>query len=558
MNGSANPRMTFGQYLVRLLEAHGVDHVFGIPGVHNVELYRGLTPSGIRHVTPRHEQGAGFMADGYARVSGKPGVCFVITGPGLTNIITAMGQAYADSIPLLVISTCQPPGRIGSGDGHLHEAGDQGTIAAQVSAFSHRLTSLDEAPGVLARAFALFASARPRPVHIDVPTNLLSQDASRLPAPKSSAPPGPPAPRPQDIARATAVIAQAERPVILAGGGARWAGPALTRFAEQIDAPVCLTTNARGLLPKDHPLAISQSAALPAVRALIAASDLVIAIGTEIGPTDYDGCDDGGFALPAHAPLIRIDIDSQQIQRNAQPDLALVCGAAEALDALIAACPTTAKAGSGAARAQAARAEAIASLSPTYQGLCGLLHTIRDTLPEAILVGDSTQMTYAGLMSFAAATPGSWFNSATGYGTLGYALPAAIGARLASATVGEPRPVVVLAGDGGLQFSLAELGSAMEADCPLILLLWNNSGYGEIKTYMRDRQIDPVGVDIFTPDFAALASAYGWRTDRIGRPDALPSALRQAVESRRPTLVELSETEILPILLAQQGHARAR
>ena len=157
------------QALVQLLEGYGVESVFGIPGVHTVELYRGLHGSSLRHISPRHEQGAGFMADGYARASGKPGVCFIITGPGMTNILTAMGQAYADSIPMLVISTTSRREHQRLGHGYLHEMPDQRAVVAGVCAFSHTLQRPQELPEVLARAFALFSCARPRPVHIEIP-----------------------------------------------------------------------------------------------------------------------------------------------------------------------------------------------------------------------------------------------------------------------------------------------------------------------------------------------------------------------------------------------------
>src|SRR5215469_4568789 len=164
---------TCGEALVTLLEGYGVEYVFGIPGVHTVELYRGLAASSIRHVTPRHEQGAGFMADGYARVTGKPGVCFIITGPGMTNIATAMAQAYADSIPMLVISSVNARRELGSGDGRLHELPSQRNVFAGLTAFSHTLLDAAELPQLLARAFAVFESARPRPVHIEIPLDVI-------------------------------------------------------------------------------------------------------------------------------------------------------------------------------------------------------------------------------------------------------------------------------------------------------------------------------------------------------------------------------------------------
>ncbi|MGA9661858.1 MAG: thiamine pyrophosphate-binding protein, partial [Pseudomonas alloputida] len=171
---------TCGEVLVKLLEGYGVDHVFGIPGVHTVELYRGLAGSSIRHITPRHEQGAGFMADGYARTRGKPGVCFIITGPGMTNITTAMGQAYADSIPMLVISSVQSRDQLGGGRGKLHELPNQAALVSGVAAFSHTLMSAADLPQVLARAFAVFDSARPRPVHIEIPLDVLVEPADFL------------------------------------------------------------------------------------------------------------------------------------------------------------------------------------------------------------------------------------------------------------------------------------------------------------------------------------------------------------------------------------------
>ena len=210
--------MTCAELLIRLLhERYHVDTVFGIPGVHTVALYRGLEGQAIRHVTPRHEQGAGFMADGYARVSGKPGVCFIITGPGMTNILTAMGQAYADSIPMLVISSVNERERLGLGKGYLHELPNQRAMTAGVSAFSHTLMSVEELPGVLARAFSVFEGERPRPVHIELPLDIITADASHMalaPRPVVRRP----APNRTLIREAAGLLKQAERPLLLLGG----------------------------------------------------------------------------------------------------------------------------------------------------------------------------------------------------------------------------------------------------------------------------------------------------------------------------------------------------
>jgi acetolactate synthase-1/2/3 large subunit len=526
--------MRFGEYLIALLARHGVEIVFGIPGVHTAELYRGLAGSRIRHVTPRHEQGAGFMADGYARVTGKPGVCFVITGPGLTNIATAMAQAYQDSIPMLVISGVNAVQQLGHGNGNLHELPDQQGLAARLTALSHTLLRAEDLPAVLARAFAVFAAARPRPVHIEVPIDLMERtvDAPLRPVSARLAPALPSAEAAADAAR---MLNEAAAPVVLAGGGARGAGTALGELAERLDAPAVMTVNARGLMPAGHPLGVSASPSLKAVRRLVEAADVVLAVGTEIGPTDYDIYVTGGFAIPGK--LVRIDIDPVQIMRNRAPDLALLDDAAAAVPALLDALGAEPRNRNGAGRAAAARHAAMEELSPAMRRQVEFLAKIRTALPNAVIVGDSTQPIYAGNLYHEADAPSGWFNSATGYGTLGYALPAAIGAKL-----GAPeRPVVCLIGDGGLQFTLAELGSAMDAKTPIVVLVWNNRGYGEIKTYMEGRGIRPEGVDLTTPDFCAIARAYGLAAERLETRGEFGAMLKAAAARSVPTLIDVDE-----------------
>jgi acetolactate synthase-1/2/3 large subunit len=531
--------MRFGEFLVALLERHGVTHIFGIPGVHTAELYRGLAGRSIRHVTPRHEQGAGFMADGYARLSGRPGVCFVITGPGLTNIATAMGQAYQDSIPMLVISGVAATADLGHGAGNLHELPDQQRLASSLTAFSHTLYRAEDVPAVLARAFALFASARPRPVHIEIPLDVMAQEVDDASLPGSSVRVAAAVPSADALVEAARLLRDAERPLLLAGGGARRAGDAVTAIAERLDAPVVITVNGRGLLPRGHGLAVPASPSLEAVRRLVEAADVVLAIGTEIGRTDYDMYATGGFSIPGR--LIRIEIDPQQMVRNRVPDLCLLGGAAETVLALLELLDGQPRDRNGANRAARARREALEELSPAMRRQVEFLQQIRDALPGAAIIGDSTQAVYAGNLYYEAGAPSGWFNSATGYGTLGYALPAAIGAKL-----GAPeRPIVCLVGDGGLQFVLGELGSAIDAKTPVVVLVWNNNGYGEIKTYMEGRGIAPEGVDLTAPDFCVIARAYGMPAERLAAPGDLTRLLREAAGRAGPTLIEIDEHVIM-------------
>ncbi|AMB78639.1 5-guanidino-2-oxopentanoate decarboxylase [Pseudomonas paraversuta] len=532
---------TCGEVLVKLLEAYGVEQVFGIPGVHTVELYRGLAGSSINHVTPRHEQGAGFMADGYARTSGKPGVCFIITGPGMTNITTAMGQAYGDSIPMLVISSVQSRSQLGGGRGKLHELPNQSAMVAGVAAFSHTLMSAAELPAVLARAFAVFQAGRPRPVHIEIPLDVLVENADALLASQ-----------PVSIARAGAApaaieqmgqrLAQAKRPLILAGGGAIDAAPALQQLAERLGAPVALTINAKGMLPAAHPLLIGSTQSLVATRALVAEADVVLAIGTELAETDYDITFAGGFEIPG--VLLRIDIDPDQTVRNYAPALALVADARVAAEALLAELGVLPARGAewGAARVSRLQAQLASDWDAPTRAQTHFLQTLFDVLPDAVCVGDSTQPVYTGNLTFNPDQPRRWFNSSTGYGTLGYALPAAVGAWLGRRSGGQAGgPVLCLIGDGGLQFTLSELASAVEARTPIILLLWNNQGYGEIKKYMLNRAIEPVGVDIYTPDFIGVAKAMGCAALAVEGEGQLRAALASAADRQGPTLIEIDE-----------------
>ena len=522
---------TIGETLVTLLERHGVDTVFGIPGVHTVELYRGLASSKIRHVTPRHEQGAGFMADGFARASGRPGVAFVITGPGLTNAITAMAQARADSVPMLVISGVNQTATLGKGLGYLHELPDQRGMMEKVALSSTRVESAAELQPAVDRAFALFSTGRPGPVHIEIPLDVMGKPATPLKPIETADLPDPDN---AAIVAGARLIAQSVRPVILAGGGARNAGASVKTLAERLDAPVVLTANGRGLL-HDHPLVVPASPSLKSVRALIGTADLTVAVGTEFGPTDYDMYADGGFVFPAS--LVRIDIDAEQLDRR-PASVKIEANSKAGLDAVLAVLSDRARAAGtsqGEKRAaecrRAARAE-LAGLGAAMPSQLAAVEAIRDALPGALIVGDSTQPVYAANLYYDHDRPGGWFNAATGYGALGYGPPAAIGAALARPDL----PVVCLTGDGGFQFTLPELAAAVESKAGVIFVVWNNRGYREIEVSMRDVGVEPVGVSPAPPDFAKIAEAYGLSYASVTSPAELAAQLRTT--AKLPAMIE--------------------
>ena len=265
---------TTGECLAQLLDAYGIEVASGIPGTHNIELYRGLPKTGIRHITPRHEQGAGFLADGYARISGQPALCITISGPGALNIATPMAQALADSVPMLVVSADNKTYQRGLGEGRLHETSNLQAVMAECSRWSHTLTRPDEMPRVLARAFAIFRSERPGPVHLTLPLDIITAKADHI-QPEPWETPLRPAPHPDDIERAAALLNNAKSPVLALGGGAVEAADVCRAMAEKLDAPVTTTVNAKGILPKDHPLHVGNSPAQEAIQDLYEQADVV-------------------------------------------------------------------------------------------------------------------------------------------------------------------------------------------------------------------------------------------------------------------------------------------
>lgn len=538
MNKSSNRDLTVGVALIKLLEQYHVDHVFGIPGVHTIELYRGLAASSIQHHTPRHEQGAGFMADGYARVSQKPGVCFVITGPGFTNIATPMGQALADSIPMLVISSVNDTLNTSQARGMLHEMPNQLAFSKEISRFSHTIKYAEELPDALARAFSIFTSTRPGPVHLQLPVSLLGTIASKTLTTLQHSLPRAPAAHAQSIAQAAAIINKAEKPFILAGGGSRAASTELQVLAEKIDAPVHMTINARGLLSHNHELAVPATCSLQSMRTAVNQSDVVVALGTELAATDYDQYKNDGFHIDA--TLIRCDIDPLQLNNNLMADLGLAGDAAQTVTAL------TEQVNEGSNRKGAARATdvmtaAYAELSNEMKRHLTLLETLRDSVPNTIFVGDSTQLIYSGNMIFNTAKPQQWFNSSTGFGTLGYALPAATGAALAA----NGDPVVCLIGDGGIQFVLGELGALKDTGLPVAIIVWCNRGYREIKTTMENADVSTIGVEFAVPDFIAVAQAYGIKAVRLNNDQTICDAISKAHADGEPILIEVDELEMM-------------
>jgi 5-guanidino-2-oxopentanoate decarboxylase len=525
MPAPAAVTMTGGEAVVRGLAAAGVDLLFGIPGTHTLPIHRHLTVAGIRHVTPRHEQGGAYAADGYARVSGRPGVVLATTGPGVINTATGAATAYADSVPVLVISPAMPTAVEGRDTGFLHESKDQGGAMGALVAWSRRARSPQDAADAIGDAFAHFATERPRPVHVDVPIDVLDgQGPVELAAHGRAATGGADA---AAIDRAAEALRRADRPAIVLGGGARGAADAATRLAERLGAPVVTTVNGKGIVDERHPLSLGTSVRLPAVHRWLAERDVVLAVGTELGEADWWG------PPPALAGrLIRVDLDRGQLQKNVPAEVAIEGDARPTIDALAEAIGDGAGRPELAAARAAIRDEALRDGAPFEP----LIAAIDEALgPDGVLAGDSTKAAYYGAAHFLPMDARRRFIYPTGYATLGYALPAAIGAKLAA----PDRPVIALVGDGGLLFTVSELVTAVELGLPLPVVVANDRGYGEIRDQMRAAGIEPVGVDLRVPDLPRLGEAFGGAGVRVDDPGTLAPVLRDALERSGPTLIEV-------------------
>lgn len=524
---------TTGWVVIETLRNYGVDTVFGIPGTHNLEFYRPLTALGVRPVTTRHEQGAGYAADGWSLQTGKPGVVITTSGPGLLNALSAAGTAYCESRPMILLSPGPARGHEFADAGTLHETKDQLGAASAIVEWGRRVRSAEEAVEAVHDAFALFASGRPRPVYLEVPLDLLEEETD-LPAEALAArpAPAPAAPDPEKIAEAARLLADAADPVILAGGGSRGAAAEVRALAERLGAPVVTTLNAKGVLDEHHPLSLGSNLRLAAARNRARDADVLLVVGSKLGEAEL-----WVEKLEARGRVVRIDVLESQLDKNQRADIGIVADAAVALSAILGAL------GPGEPRGDARVAETLDAVAAECRELSAvnteLADVIAAALPEdAIVATDSSQIAYWGLLNrLRVASPNSTPYMAT-YATLGYGLPAAIGSRIAR----PDRPVFAVVGDGALMFSLQEFMTAVEQRLDLTVVVVDNGGYAEIKQNEVDAGIAPIAVDLAQPDWVALAAAFGGTGHRADSASALAEAVGTAREAGGLHVVHLPQS----------------
>lgn len=525
-----NPQsqITAGVEAVRTLIELGVEVAFGIPGVHNQSFYNAFVDMpGVRSIVTRHEQGAAFMADGYARVSGKVGTCLLITGPGLTNAATAIGEAFSDSIPMVCLVTCYKSGPETAGR-RLHDLKNQTMLISGLFKASIRVDTAREVPGAVRRAYQIAQEGRPGPVAVELPIEILDLEINADGGLLGSTGTGS---SQQGINQGQASphgqLPAGPRPVVIVGGGCVNASDEVIALVERLGAVSISTAAGKGVVPDDHPQALGAWLKSAAARTIIAQAQPLILLGTEWSTTDLG---EGEYPLPLE--VVRVDKDPVPhplVGLSAQGDVATVirawlaeAGASEPMKPWLDVADHKRQ-----AQAEPRRwsGEAVAYIDALRASLSR----------DAILVNDMNTLSYAAVERFASYSPRR-FLFPRGFGTLGYAVPAAVGAKLAAPDT----EVVAIAGDGGFLFTGEELATSVRLKQNLPIIIWNNNAFGAIRAtrtaaYGRSSSDD----ELVNPDFVAYAQAFGAAGTRVGSPEELQPALAAAFKREGPTIIEV-------------------
>lgn len=511
--------------LVRELERFGVRHLFGMPGSHSTAIYDAFSQSPtISTYLIRNEQAGAFAADGYARVTGRPGIVCTTAGPGATNALTGVAECWADSVPILLLSGQVNADRMHLECGAYHEI-DLESIFRAVTKWCGTPASVEEIPAMVARAFGAMANGRPRPAALFLP-----QDVARLegdPGPIPSVPrPGPLGLSGREIMDAAEILSRAERPIILAGGGAVWSDAAgeIVALAQKLGAPIVTSLNGKGIVDEQHPLSLGHARSARAKVALPHA-DAMLAIGcrfTEV-MTEWR-------RMPVPEALVQIDIDADQIGMNHPVAVGIVADAKTALGALVAAIPDNSGGGWSSIMPEAREAR---PAKPEW-----LIEVLRSKLPPDVPVfADACEMGYRLHTDWISPGPRLLFYPSN-YITLGWGFPAAIGAAVAL----EGTPVVSVSGDGGFLMTAQELATASRYRLRVIAVVHNDSTYGAIKNIQRrvheDRFLD---VELNNPDFLQLADAFGVPACRVEHSGDLATALDEALGRDGPSVIEVPD-----------------
>jgi acetolactate synthase-1/2/3 large subunit len=519
--------MTGADLLVASLYDAGVRVIFGMPGSHTVAIYDAIERHGkIRTILIRNEQAGAFAADGYARVTAQPGVICTTAGPGATNALTGIAEAWGDSVPVLLISGQVNHDRLHEECGNYHEI-DLESIFRRCTKYVGTVLDHRQIPDMVAQAFRAMTVGRPRPAALILPQDLMAMEcSSHIPREDSVARRATAILNPADIKKAATLLAQARHPVLLAGGGAVWAngGAELRQLAERLNCPVLTSQQAKGILDERDPLSLGHARS---ARAKVAQqhADAMLAIGCR-----FTEVMTGFRKLQVPKRLIQIDVNAAEIGMNYPVEIGIVADAKEALQAILAELPakTTSDWSDAWPAARAAK----------RQSAEWLIDTLRAELPDdAVVFTDASEMAYRMHTDYPAYLPRSFFYPSN-YIALGWGFPAALGAAVAL----PDRVVVSFSGDGGFLMTCQELATAARYRLPVIVIVHNDNTYSGIKHQQRlkyeERYRD---TDLNNPDFLALALAFGIPARRAGDAASLADALREALRQTGPFLIEVPD-----------------
>jgi acetolactate synthase-1/2/3 large subunit len=517
---------TGGHLVAEALEALGAEVCFGVPGVHALAVWEGLRATGVRSVGFRTELNAGFAADGYARVSGRPAPLLLSTGPGALISLAALMEAASAHVPVIAVASQIPSDLLGRGRGYLHELPDQLASFAPVVKWAARAESAGAIPELLAAAWRRALTPPSGPVFVEVPVDYLTAATDSSLGELDGEPEQVPVP---DVSEAARFLAEAEFPVVWAGGGVLRSGAweELAELARRLDAPVVTTYMGKGAFPEDDPLSAGSACDEGAFRELVECADVVLCVGTELGAETT-----GQYGFAFSGRIVQVDADPARIGAT-YPAIGVVGDARAVLAALLQQLPE--RSDNGAERAAAVRRRIEEGLADEGHDLeRGLLETIGATLPrDAVQAWDMTILAYWAAAHVRALSPRR-FLYPLGSGTLGYAWPAALGASLALPGT----RALAIAGDGGVLYGLQELATARQYGLDAVLLVVDDAGYGILREYQRDSFGATTAVDLEQPDFPAVARAFGVPAVSTS-PEGLGEALEGALGRDGPEVVHL-------------------
>lgn len=516
---------TGGEALVAGLISHGVDTIFGLPGVQSDYFYNAVYDAGekLRVIHSRHEQGAAYMALGYALAGNRVGVYNVVPGPGLLNTTAALSTAYGCNAKVLALTGQIHTDQIGRGYGMLHEIPDQMAVIRSLTKWAARIKRPEEAPRQLAIAISEMLSDRPRPVGLEVPLDVLSGKAEMSLAPLPLAVRRP-AVDPDAIERAARILGSAKHPLIFVGGGAQDAGEEVCALAEALQAPVFSTNNGRGILSSRHHLSFP----LPVAHRFWAETDAIVIVGSRMAfPLLQWGVDE-------KLQIIRIDIDPEEHNRITPPTVGLVVDSADGLAALVNALGRHNSRRPSRKEEMTALQETVAGEQARLQPQVAYLHAIRDALPDdGIFVEELTQVGYVSRFALPVYQPRTFLS--TGYqGTLGWGFSAALGAKVAM----PERAVVSISGDGGFMFGVQELATAVQHNIATVSVVFDDGAYGNVRRMQQQQYGNRViASELRNPDFVKLGEAFGALALRAETPDELRAAIEKGLAAGAPTLI---------------------